>query len=108
LLAMPDQADPVERAQLVAVVAVGREIVRLRRVAPRFVSDAPVDAALQALADGRSGEAMERLRDIDRLLAALPRAEAASRMPLRLRASILAISGQLAEFGPYFDDRPVL
>jgi uncharacterized membrane protein YccC len=107
LLAMPEQADPVERAQLVAVVAVGREIVRLRRVAPRFVSDAPVDAALQALADGRSGKAIERLRDIDRLLAALPHAEAASRILLRLRASMLAISGQLAEFGLYFDDRPV-
>jgi uncharacterized membrane protein YccC len=107
LLAMPEQADPVERAQLVAVVAVGREIVRLRRVAPRFVSDGPVDAALQALAHGRSGEAIERLRDIDRLLAALPGAQAASRILLRLRASILAISGQLVEFGPYFDARPV-
>jgi uncharacterized membrane protein YccC len=107
LLAMPDQADPVERAQLVAVVAVGKDIVRLRHVAPRFVPGAAVDAALQALAHGRSGEAIERLRDIDRLLAALPRAQAASRILLRLRASILAISGQLVEFGPYFDARPV-
>jgi uncharacterized membrane protein YccC len=107
LLAMPDQADPVERAQLVAVVAVGREIVRLRHVAPRFVPVAAVDAALQAVAEGRSDEAIERLRDIDRLLAALPRAEAASRVLLRLRGSMLAISGQLAEFAAYFDDRPV-
>jgi len=107
LLAMPEQADPVERAELVAVVAVGTEIVRLRRVAPRFVPGAAVDAALQAVAEGRSGEALERLRDLDRLLAALPRAGAANRTPLRLRASILAISGQLAEFGPYFDGRSV-
>ena len=107
LLAMPDQADPVERSQLVAAVAVGTEIVRLRHVAPRFVPGAPVDEALRAVAEGRSGEAIERLRDIDRLLAALPPAEAASRMPLRLRAGILAISGQFAEFGPYFDGRPV-
>jgi len=107
LLAMPEQAEPVERSQLVAAVAVGKDIVRCRAVAPRFVPGAAVDAALQALAEGRSGEAMERLKDIDRLLAALPRTEAASRIVLRLRASILAISGQLAEFGPYFDDRPV-
>jgi hypothetical protein len=107
LLAMPDQAEPVERAELVAAVAVGTEIVRLRHVAPRFVPSAAVDAPLQALAEGRSGEAIERLRDLDRLLAALPRAEAASRILLRVQASILAICGQLAEFGPYFDDRAI-
>ena len=107
LLAMPDQAEPVERSELVAAVAVGKEVVRLRRVAPRFVPGTAVDAALQALAEGRSGEAMARLKDIDRLLAALPRAEAASRILLRLRASIRAISGQLTEYAAYFDDRPV-
>jgi uncharacterized membrane protein YccC len=106
-LAMPEQAEPVERAELVAAVAVGKEIVRLRRVAPRFVSGPALDAALQALAEGRSGEAIERLKDIDRLVTALPSAESASRILLRLRASILTISGQLAEFVPYFDDRAV-
>jgi hypothetical protein len=105
LLAMPEQAEPAERSQLVATVAVGKDIVRCRAVAPRFVPGAAVDAALHALAEGRSGEAMERLKDIDRLLAALPRTEAASRIVLRLRASILAISGQLSEYAPYFDDR---
>jgi hypothetical protein len=107
LLAMPDQAEPAERAQLVAAVSVGKEIARLRRVAPRFVPGAAVDAARQALAEGRSSDAIERLKDIDRLIAALPGADSASRILLRLRAGILAISGQLAEFAPYFDDRPV-
>ena len=107
LLAMPVQADPVERAELVAAVCVGKEIMRLRRVPPRFVPSSAVDAALQALAEGRSGEAIERLKDIDRQLAALPRAEAASRILLRLRASILAISAQLAQYPSYFDDRAV-
>jgi len=105
LLAMPDQAEAVERAELAAAVAVGKEIVWFRHVAPRFVRPGMVDAALQALAEGRSREAMERLKDIDRLLAALPRTEAASRIVLRLRASILAISGQLSEYAPYFDHR---
>jgi hypothetical protein len=105
LLAMPEQAEPIERSQLVAAVAVGKDIARCRTVAPRFVPGAAVDAALHALAEGRSGEAMERLKDIDRLLAALPRAQAASRVVLRLRASILAISGQLSEYALYFDDR---
>ena len=66
------QAEPVERAELAAAVAVGKEIVRLRHVAPRFVPGAIVDARLARWREGRSGEAIERLEEIDRLLAALP------------------------------------
>jgi uncharacterized membrane protein YccC len=105
LLAMPEQAEPVERAKLVAAVAVGNEIMRLGRVAPRFVPGAAVDGALQALAGGRSGQAIERLEDIDRLLAALPRAKSGSRIVLGLRAGLRMICGQLAEYASYFDQR---
>ena len=91
----------VERAELAAIVAVGKEIVRLRHIAPRFVPSAMVDAALAPLAEGRSGEAIERLDDIDRRVAALPRAR--SRILLSLRSSILVISGQLSEFASCFD-----
>jgi len=104
LLAMPDKAEGQARAELAAIVAVGKEIVRLRHIAPRFVPTAMVDAALAALAEGRSSEAIARLQDIDRRVAALPRAR--SRIVLSLRAGILAISGQLSEFAPYFD-RPL-
>jgi uncharacterized membrane protein YccC len=107
LLAMPDQAPPVERSELFAAVAVGREIVRLRRVAPRFLDSAAVDAALTALAVGQSGEASERLKQIDRQLAVLPPAKARNRIVLGLRASLLAICDQLSEFAPYFDSEPV-
>ena len=104
LLAMPDEAEAQDRAELAAMVAVGKEMVRLRHIAPRFVSMGMVDAALAALAEGRSSEAIARLGDIDRQVAALPGAR--SRIPLSLRAGILAISGQLSEFKSYFD-RPV-
>jgi uncharacterized membrane protein YccC len=103
-LAMPEQAEPVERAMLVAAMAVGNHIVRLRRVAPRFVPGVAVDTALQALAEGRSGEAAERLKDIDRQLAALPRARSGSRAVLGLRAGLLVICGQLAWYPSYYDE----
>jgi uncharacterized membrane protein YccC len=103
ILAMPDQAQPVERAMQVAASTVGNHIVRLRRVAPRFVAGADVDTALQALAEGRSGEASERFKDIDRQLAALPLARSGSRAVLRLRAGLLVISGQLASYPSYYD-----
>jgi uncharacterized membrane protein YccC len=104
-LAMPDQAEPVERAELVAAIAVGNNVVRLRRVAPRFVPGAAVDTALQALAEGRSGEASERLKDIDRQLAALPRTRSGSRAVLGLRAGLLVVCGQLASYASYYDQR---
>src|ERR1700748_3577436 len=102
MLAMPEQSEPIERAEIVAAMAVGNHIVRFRRVAPRFVPAAAVDAALQALAEGRSGEASERLQEIDRQLAALPRARSGSRAVLGLRAGLLVICGQLAAYGSYY------
>jgi uncharacterized membrane protein YccC len=101
LLAMPDKAEAQERAELAAIVAVGKEIVRLRHIAPRFVPSAMVDAVLAPLAEGRSNEAIRHLQDIDRRVAALPRAR--SRILLSLRSSILVISGQLGEFATSFD-----
>jgi uncharacterized membrane protein YccC len=104
-LAMPDQAEPVERAELVAAMVVGNQIVRLRRVAPRFVPGAAVDAALQALAEGRSGEATERLKDIDRQLAAVPRTRPGGRTVLSLRAGLIVVCAQLASHASYYDER---
>jgi uncharacterized membrane protein YccC len=103
-LAMPEQAEPVERAMLVAAMAVGTHIVRIRRVAPRFVPAPAVEAALQALAEGRSAEAAERLKDIDRQLAALPRTRPGGRAALGLRAGLMVICGQLAWYPSYYDE----
>ena len=97
---MPDKAEAQERAELAAIVAVGKEIVRLRHIAPRFVPSAMVDAALAPLAEGRSSEAIARLDDIDRQVAALPRAR--SRILLSLRSSIMVISGQLSRIRRLF------
>jgi uncharacterized membrane protein YccC len=101
LLAMPDRAEAQDRAELAAIVAVGKEVVRFRQIAPRFVPSAMVEAALAPLAEGRSAEALARLDDIDRRVAALPRAS--SRILLSLRSSIMVISGQLGEFASCFD-----
>jgi uncharacterized membrane protein YccC len=101
LLAMPETAEAQDRAELAAIVAVGKEIVRFRQIAPRFVPSAMVDAVLAPLAEGRSGEAIARLGEIDRRVAALPRVR--SRILLSLRSSILVISGQLGEFAACFD-----
>ncbi len=58
---LPDQAEPLQRARLLAAMSVGTEIIRLYRVAPRFGLHHELDAALDAVARGDSVVATERL-----------------------------------------------
>ena len=106
LLAMPDQAEPVERSQLVAAVAVGKDIVRLSpcRASVRPGRGRGRGASSAGRRTKRRGDASaSRTSTACSQPCPAPRPQAAS--CLRLRASILAISGQLAEYAPYFDDR---
>jgi uncharacterized membrane protein YccC len=101
LSALPEQAEPLQRAQLMAALSVGTEIIRLRRVAHRFDRDAELDMAFDALVRGDSSVAIERLAQLDQRLAALPGRGA--RVRLRARSSILAMSEALAQHAAYFD-----
>jgi len=105
LLALPEQAEPLQRAQLAAALFVGNQIIRLRNVAPRLNQSAAVDSALNAIADGRSVAAVEQLSQIDRALAASSTSKPVMRASQRTRAGILAMSEALTEFTPYFDSR---
>jgi uncharacterized membrane protein YccC len=101
LSVLPEQAEPLQRAQLVAALSVGTEIIRLRRVAHRFDRDAELDPAFDALAGGDSSVAIERLGRLDQRLAAL--SGSGARVRLRARSSILAMSEALARHAAYFD-----
>jgi uncharacterized membrane protein YccC len=105
LSALPEQAEPLQRAQLLAALSVGTEIIRLRRVARRFEPHAELDAALDALARGDSSVAIERLARYDKRLAGLPGTRPGARVRLRARGSILAMSEALAQHAAYFDSR---
>jgi uncharacterized membrane protein YccC len=101
LSTLPEQAEPLQRAQLMAVLSVGTEIIRLRRIARRFDQGAELDTAFDALARGDSSVAIESLGRLDQRLAALPGSGA--RVRLRARSSILGLSETLARHAAYFD-----
>jgi uncharacterized membrane protein YccC len=103
LAAMPDQAEPLQRAQLLAALSVGTEIVQLRRAAPRLGADTQLDAALAAFAQGSSASAIARLRQLDQRLASASLDEAETAFALHARARILGLSEALAAHSPYFD-----
>jgi uncharacterized membrane protein YccC len=98
---LPEQAEPLQRAQLLAALSVGTEIIRLRRIAHRFDRDVELDDALDALATGNGSAAAERLAFLDQRLAAL--SGPGVRVRLRARGSILTMTEALDHHAAYFD-----
>jgi len=103
LLALPEQADPSARAQLLAALSVGAEIIHLRHFAPRFAAGADLDAALKAFARGNSNIAIGLLRQIDRDLACRPDAEQPTATMLRMHGRIPVVCEALSEHAGYFN-----
>jgi uncharacterized membrane protein YccC len=96
--ALPDQAQPLQRSQLMAAFSVGSEIMQLRHIAFRLGLDTALDSALEALAQGQSAIANARLARLDDALAARPGVAS-----LRARGSILAMSEAVTQHAAYFD-----
>jgi uncharacterized membrane protein YccC len=103
LSVLPEEAEPIHRALLLAALSTGAEIIRLRRVARRFDWQVDLGPALDAVARGDSSAAIERLGRLDRMVAGLPSAMPGARVRLRARASILSMSESLAHHPAYFD-----
>jgi uncharacterized membrane protein YccC len=103
LMALPDQAEPLQRAQLLAALSVGDGIIQLRRMAQRLGAASELDAPFEAIALGHSAVAIARLRQLDRRLASSPGASQETLTALRARGRILVISEALAEHKSYFD-----
>jgi hypothetical protein len=103
LAALPDQAEPLQRAQLLAALSVGSEVIQLRHLAAGVESVAELDAAFAAFAQGNSTVAIARLRQLDRRLVSAPDDGADEAAALRARARILVICEALSEHACYFD-----
>jgi uncharacterized membrane protein YccC len=94
---VPDQAQPLQRSQLMAAFLVGTEIIQLRRICRRFDLGCKLDEALQAIAPGDCTTATSKLADLDAILRSRPGPAA-----LRARGLILAISDALTQHAAYF------
>ena len=103
LAALPDQAEPLQRARLVAALSVGSEICQLRSISPPLDLAQQLNAALAAVAQGDSAMARSRLARLDSRLASPPGTEPGAVLALRARARILGLSEALAEHADYFD-----
>jgi len=108
LSVLPEQAEPLQRAQLLAALSVGTEIIRLRRIARRIRLGVDIDVALEGVALGQSALATERLARIYDGLDVVPAAGARAPITLRVQGSIRAICEALVRHAPYFDSEAAL
>ena len=102
LTALPDQAEPWQRARMLAALSVGAEIIHLSRMSPRLGAT-ELEAALKAVAAGSTTTAISKLRELDGRLASTPNAKPEATIAVRARARLLVLSEALAEHSSYFD-----
>jgi uncharacterized membrane protein YccC len=98
LSALPDQAQPLQRGEMLAAFSVGTEIIQLRRIGRRMDLGPELDAALEAW---RRGDVALATAHLDRLDDALTARRGAA--ALRARGSILALSEVLTQHAGYFE-----
>jgi hypothetical protein len=103
LAAVPGQAEPVQRARLLAALSVGTGIIHLRQMTSHLGAVAELDAALAAFAQGNSAAAIARLHQLDHRLASDPDRRPEAVAVLRARSLILVMSEALSEHASYFD-----
>jgi uncharacterized membrane protein YccC len=103
LVAMPDEAMPLQRAHLMAALAVGSGILQLRQVARRLRLDGDLELAFAAVAQGDSATATARLAQVDTALATPAAIGSETQIVLRARAGILTVSEALTQHAAYFN-----
>ena len=103
LVTTPDAATPLQRAQLLAALSVGSEIIQLGERADRLGLNPDLGPVLAAVAQGDSATATAQLARLDAALAARSAPGADMQTILRARGSILVISETLAGHASYFE-----
>lgn len=103
LSAMPNEATLLQITQLVAALAVGHEIIRLRSTVHRLGAEADLEPALAALAQADSARATARLARLDAALAGRVGDRAPTETVLRARGSIIVLCEALTQHAGYFD-----
>ena len=96
LTAMPNEATPLQRAQLLAALPAGSEIIHLRHTARHLGLGSNLGAKLAVLAKGHSAQAIAQLSRLDDALAANAVGGRGTEAILRARATALIFAKQQA------------
>jgi uncharacterized membrane protein YccC len=100
---LPDSAQPLQRAQMLAALAVGTEVIRLNRIARRLRLDVQLHPLVRAMVKGDSTLVSAALVQLDAHLADAPQQGQRARLALHARGSALALSEVLTQHSDYFN-----
>ncbi len=103
LSVMPPEATPLQRAQVLAALSAGVEILRLRNIMRHLGPGVGLDSAFAAISQGNSSVATADLAQFDTALAARVDDGLEPQTLLRARGSSLALSEVLTQHAAYFD-----
>ena len=103
LAVMPDAATPLQRAQLLAALSAGSEVIRLRQIAHDLGLGAELGLALAAFVRSEITNAVVCFARLDAAFAARADTGSSVQTALRARGSILVLSELLTQHATYFD-----
>jgi len=103
IASVPEEAEPVQRAQLVTAQSVGTELIGLRCIALQLGFTSELDSALSALAEGNGDISNAGFAALDQQLASIPASDPRISLALGARGRILAVSDALLQHRAYFD-----
>jgi uncharacterized membrane protein YccC len=103
LIALPEEAEPVQRPYLVSVLAVGLHVIRLQRLARHGRLGAELSDVQASLAAGDLPKLRVVLEALDREIAAIPDTQRGAPGRLRGRSALLAIGETVNRQRAYFE-----
>ncbi len=103
VVALPPEASPLQRAQLMTALSVGSEILQLRYLARWLGVNTDLERALMPVSLGNCTAAISELTRLDATLSAKNATSAATQTILRARSSVIVLSEALSDHAAFFD-----
>jgi len=100
---LPDSAEPLQRARIVAALSAGTEMIRLGRLIRRLSLSSRLLPALTQLAQGHTMNASATLAHLQMILSVPAGSRCMGRLTSHARGSALALSEVLTQHSTYFD-----
>jgi uncharacterized membrane protein YccC len=103
LIAMPEEAEPVQRSYLVSVLSVGLQVIRLQRLSRHGRIGAEISDIQASLAAGDLRKLRVTLDAVDQEIASIPDTRQRARGRLRARSALLAVGEAVNRQSEYFE-----
>ena len=103
LIALPEEAEPVQRSYLVTVLSVGLQVIRLQRLSRRGRIGAEISDVQESLAAGDLSKLRVVLDVVDREIVSIPDTWQGARGQVRARSALRAIGEAVNRHSEYFE-----